>query len=721
MSSDIASLSLSQVARLLGGKVSRNSSGQSCVLAPGPGHSPKDESLSVMLSSSAPDGFLVHSFSPADDAIACKDYVRERLGISPFKPKRKRGNGHAASFKSATITKATPEQIKAANAAAVEALTAHADKDKKQQQREVAVYSYVSADGTLLYQVVRYEPKEFRQRKPDGNGGWIKGLGNTKRVPYRLDEISTDDSATIFVFEGEKDGERGRSLGLIATTLSGGTKWTDVIDYFKDRDVIVVPDRDVAGQKKAWQAATALHGIAASVRVVKLPGLSGRKGDKDFSDWLDADPVRADSFVDICIAAPLWTPEDEVEGLDAAAATKKKRKTHETRTPDDDDPPWLDDCIKGETGKPISVVANALVALRSDPAMRECFSFDEMLCAPLLQMDGEVRPVDDTDVVELQTWLQHAGLKRIGRETVHDAIRVRAFENAFHPVREYLTSLRWDKVGRLDHWLTARLGVEANPYTEAVGRMFLISMVARVLDPGCKTDHMLILEGPQGALKSSVCSVLGGKWFSENMPDVSVGKDVSQHLRGKWLIEVSEMHAMSRAETALLKAFITRTVERYRPSYGRMEVIEPRQCVFIGTTNRETYLRDETGGRRFWPVKTGNIDIDGLKADRDQLFAEAVHLYRAGKPWWPSREFEREHMLHEQEARYEADVWEDNIREYVAFKVRVTIGDVARQALFLETPRIGTAEQRRIAAVLETLGWRRAKRDFTGTRWWEKA
>ena len=460
-----------------------------------------------------------------------------------------------------------------------------------------------------------------------------------------------------------------------------------------------------------------------------LPGLTGEERSKDVSDWLDADPARAKTLVDVCLAAPLWTPEAEVEGLEAAAAVRTKRKARaaRTRTPNDDDPPWLDHCIKGETGKAISVVANALEALRSDPAMCNAFSFDEMLRAPLLlhrwHVDPhfEIRPVDDNDVVDVQTWLQHAGLKRIAKNTVHDAICVRASENAFHPVRDYLASLRWDGVGRLDHWLTTRLGVELNPYTQAVGRMFLISMVARVLAPGCKTDHMLILEGPQGALKSTVCAILGDKWFSDNLPDVTVGKDVSQHLRGKWLIEVSEMHAMSRAETALLKAFITRTVERYRPSYGRMEVIEPRQCVFIGTTNRETYLRDETGGRRFWPVRVGEIDVDGLKADRDQLFAEAVHLYQAGEPWWPDREFEREHMLREQEARYEADAWEDNIREFVATKFKVTIGDVAREALFLETPRIGTAEQRRIAAVLEMLGWKRAKREGgTGKRFWEK-
>ena len=183
-------------------------------------------------------------------------------------------------------------------------------------------------------------------------------------------------------------------------------------------------------------------------------------------------------------------------------------------------------------------------------------------------------------------------------------------------------------------------------------------------------------------MKSTACAILGGQWFSDGLPEISEGKDASQHLRGKWLIEVSEMHAMSRVEAAQLKSFVTRTTERYRPV--RAQGGDRASPVsFIGTTNKVAYLRDETGGRRFWPVKTTIINVDDLARDRDQLFAEAVHLYRGGAQWWPRRAFEQEHIQLEQEARYERDVWEETIKEYLTGKTTVLVGQVAREALGL--------------------------------------
>jgi predicted P-loop ATPase len=236
---------------------------------------------------------------------------------------------------------------------------------------------------------------------------------------------------------------------------------------------------------------------------------------------------------------------------------------------------------------------------------------------------------------------------------------------------------------------------------------------------------MLVLEGEQGTLKSTACAILGGAWFSDSLPDVTSGKDVSQHLRGKWLIEVSEMHAMGRAEASQLKAFVTRATERYRPSYGRLEVTEPRQCVFVGTTNRDVYLKDESGGRRFWPVRCGAIDVVALAQDRDQLFAEAVQRFHHGERWWPDRQLERMHIVPQQDTRYEADVWEEPIGKYLGSQKRVTVGQVATEALSFETHRVGTADQRRIAAALERLGWQRERpagqSDWQGKRWWVRA
>jgi RecA-family ATPase len=263
-------ISLQQIAAALGGEI-RNGA----VLAPGPGHSPQDRSLSVRVDPNAPDGFLVHSFAN-DDGLACKQYVRERCGLLAFKPARR-----------------PPEDITALVQQAV------ASQHQAPKSKPVAVYPYTDGEGSVLYEVLRYVPKTFRQRRPNGNGGWIWKLGE-RRVLYRLPELLKYPDATLFVCEGEKDADRVASLGHCATTVASG-KWTDeCVTALAGRNVVILQDNDAPGAAKAQATAELLRPVASSVRVVLLPGLPDGG---DVSDWLDAGHT-ADQLVEACFGGP---------------------------------------------------------------------------------------------------------------------------------------------------------------------------------------------------------------------------------------------------------------------------------------------------------------------------------------------------------------------------------------------------------------------------------
>lgn len=384
---------------------------------------------------------------------------------------------------------------------------------------------------------------------------------------------------------------------------------------------------------------------------------------------------------------------------------------------------------------------NCLLALRLDPFWQAKFRYDDMLRSVVFP----ALPIEDENIYLIHEWMQANGLKRMGLDTVREAVEIVAREHRFHPVKDWLTGLVWDGQPRLNGWLALLLGADGGDAHAKFGRWFLISMVARIFKPGCQVDHMLVLEGPQGILKSQACRALGGAYFSDALPDLTSDYvRVSMHLRGKWLIEVAELSAFSRAESTKLKSFLTQQAEDFTPKFGRRESHEPRQCVFIGTTNKDTYLRDETGGRRFWPVKCGEIDLDNLLALRDQLFAEARVAFEAGEPWYPDPDFYAEHIRPLQEQRYLGDAWEtlleawdfmDAERDSNGRPVYVTNGagtaepmprvpvkgppyaliDIARGALHLD--RLSKAEEMRLATVLESQGWTRGQRSNRGVPW----
>ena len=392
-------------------------------------------------------------------------------------------------------------------------------------------------------------------------------------------------------------------------------------------------------------------------------------------------------------------------------------------------PSWKNTWHRSDNLSPLPTLFNALITLRNFRPLIGALRYDEMQLTPILslQLPGRKpdptipRPLRDKDVIAVQEIMQNVGLRRMGKSTVQDALDLIASEHSFHPIREYLNGLVWDKTTRIAGWLGKYLGVEGDKYPDKIGKLFLIALVARVFQPGCQADYVLVLEGPQGAMKSSACRVLAGQWFSDSLPDLTHADPIrlSMHLRGKWLIEIAELASFNASETETIKAFATRTHETYTPKYGHNEVTEPRQCLLIASTNQGTYLHDETGARRFWPVSVGTIDLDGLREIRDQLFAEAVHCYRAGEPWWPEREFEAKHIVPQQAARYEEDAWEGVIEDWLAHELResFTITEIAKGAISMNVEKLGTREQRRIRKVLIQLKWVQGSGRKLGRKW----
>jgi predicted P-loop ATPase len=332
-------------------------------------------------------------------------------------------------------------------------------------------------------------------------------------------------------------------------------------------------------------------------------------------------------------------------------------------------PEWRENLIPNKDGNPKPILANALTALRECPAWSGVLAFNEfslgtvaLKLPPWPGADIGMEWNDQHDRLATN-WLQQQGIF-VGLEVAGQAIQTAARDRPFHPVREYLDSLTWDKEERLDIWLNRCLGVEQTPYTAAVGSRWLISAVARIYRPGEKADCCLILEGPQGILKSTALKTIAGDWFTDEIEDLG-SKDAAMQVHGVWIIELAELDSISRGEVSRIKAFMSRATDRFRPPYGKRVIEAPRQCVFAGSVNKPDYLRDETGGRRFWPVKCTSIDITKIAEHRDQILAEAVFRFRKGEKWWLDSADLNEAAGTEQASRFEEDAWTDLIRAWL--------------------------------------------------------
>ncbi len=379
------------------------------------------------------------------------------------------------------------------------------------------------------------------------------------------------------------------------------------------------------------------------------------------------------------------------------------------RVPDMTITPDLD--ISSESGRVKNTLRNIVIILDSDHRWKGRLHHCEFSHRDLLDR----RPLTDAAEVEAAVWLSNVYRVDAAPERLHHAATTVAARYPLHPVRAYLDSLTWDGKIRTLQWLE-RAGCENLPdgLTLIYGRKWLISAVARVYAPGCQVDSAIILAGPKGYGKTSALRTIAGlEWHAESA--IQIGdKDSYQQLQGTWIYELGELDSLRKSEVSAVKQYITARVDRFRPSYGRNVVERKRQCVFAGTTNDVKFLAESD--RRWWVRRVvRRADLQWLATWRDQLWAEAVHRYKAGEVW---------HLDEEEEARQTADVedylhedpWQDTIREFLAGSVSASVKDILVRGLGLKVYEINRAHEQRVTKVLTALGW--SSRAINGVRAW---
>lgn len=342
-----------------------------------------------------------------------------------------------------------------------------------------------------------------------------------------------------------------------------------------------------------------------------------------------------------------------------------------------DDSEWRSRLKVDTQGKPIKCMANLQLVLENDPRLKDKLRLN--LFSGRIDITGEMpwkRPgaskiFNDDDAAQLRIWLEPL-LGKVTKNDLMDAVSACSGDQAYHPVRDYLSTLSWDGVPRLDTLFIDYLGAADSPYTRAVTRKAFTAAVARVMRPGVKYDTMLVLVGSQGRYKSTILAKMGGEWFSDSLRTFG-DKDAMETIQGTWLNEVAEMQAMTKADVDAVKAFLTKTNDYYRAAYGRYTADRPRQCVFFGTTNSKECLVDPTGGRRWWPVDIDVINrkknvFDDIDGERDQLWAEAVNRWRTGEALHLAPELEAQAKVIQEDHR-QRHPWEGLIADFLAQRI----------------------------------------------------
>lgn len=612
----------------------------------------------------------------------------------------------------------------------------------------VSSWLYKGRSGERLFWIARYDTgagKEFIPFSWCANQLKIINRAWSFRPIYGLEFLDVNPNAAILIVEGEKAAQAARKFispkAYIVISWSGGSKAFDKTDWapIKGRRVLIWPDNDLKVVKTV--AEEKLYNLTMG----ELKPLSEQPGVKAA---LGIAKILA-PHCEVKYFSPYEIPiVGEIDGFDAADAyeagwtwngfLEKVKPIVRVFTP----PPaelethhreiatewvngsefdvWASAKLKlNGSGKPVINVDSIYRLLNFHDLLKGKIWFDDFHMKIFTNWQTSYRVEwSDMDDLELCRILQsELGIEKMTHLSVRDGVRLYANKNRKNEPRDWISTLKWDGVDRLTEFFPKAFKCEDSNYSKKASINFWVAMVARVFEPGIKFDNMVILEGEQGQKKSWALRAIAGEWFGESTEHIT-SKDFAMCLHGKMIIEIPELASFGAAEVEAVKKMITTQSDRFRPPYGAAMIDFKRSSVFVGTTNRDDYLRDPTGSRRFWPISVGEIDLDYIKSVREQCFAEALVKFREGFEYWtmPAQETAYQHRLRVVSDEYEA-VAEHWLTTAMRDQENITVTQLAEQ-IGIELNKLDKKMQYRLYSVLKAVGFERKFLRIDGTPKW---
>ncbi len=548
-------------------------------------------------------------------------------------------------------------------------------------QAKSKIYNYPGDWGVVRIDFTKNDEKKKLIRPFHAiPGGFALGDPPGPLSLYSTRDVTVGKDDIIYVVEGEKCVDAMGRIGLPAVTSAHGSQSAAKSDWtpLKGRDINIIPDNDDPGMKYAEEVRTILEDMKCFVRIIN-PYTTGSPEGFDVADLVEGE--GPEGIKEKILAAPDWKEKETIQNQN-----------------------WEEDLMRTEKGNLKQNTHNLLLIIENDPDFSNV-RFNEFTKTTLI--NGE--KLETAVLVRLAAVIEkkYSLPGALTEKTLAPICETVAKKRPFHPILDWLEGLKWDRVLRIDRLFKKYYGTQQlEDYIQAVSRNFMIGAVARIYRPGCKLDNMVVLEGKQGIKKSSSLKALFGDEFTSEVKASPDSKDFDQALHGMWCLEFAELDSLQRADITRIKMQLSTQSDwvrlPYKPSYQSF----PRQSVFVGTTNDDGYLKDPTGARRFWPVKCIQVDIEGIRHDREQLFAEAVHRFKAGESWWEIPPGAEE----EQDLRFQHDVWEEYILPFLAGKDEITMAEIfGEECLNARKYQSDRAMQIRVGNILKRHGWEKKR------------